>query len=322
MHKKEQEIRCLAQLYFEGNIALQDEPVLYAFLSEEEQNKTLFKQWEQEWMQQTPDLSMHREWLRLQNRIDLLKKRKIARWSQITAAASIALLITITGLGVYENSRLNRTELVIVQAPLGGKSKILLPDSSVVWLNAGSYIQYNSNFNRRNREVALNGEAYFEVSKHTRHLFTVKTKTYDVEVKGTKFNISSYDNEPFETTTLLEGSIVLRHFNKEYRLKSGEQIQVNVQTNRLRRLTVNAYQYKSWTKGRIEYDSINLGELFNRIAREYNLQIHIDKDINTNLALNVSLNNQETPGEILYGLSKITPFTFSYNKTDIYISKK
>jgi ferric-dicitrate binding protein FerR (iron transport regulator) len=209
----------------------------------------------------------------------------------------------------------------MVETPLGEKSKVLLPDGSEVWLNAGSRLYYGNNFNRRNREVTLSGEAYFEVAKQTQHPFTVKTKEYDVEVKGTKFNVSSYDNEQFSTTTLMEGSIVLRHFNKEYLLKPGEQMQVDIATHRLYLRSANAQQYKSWTEGRIEYDSISLNELFNRIAREYNLQVHISKDVNTSLILNVSLNNQETPGEILYGLSKITPFKFRYNKTDIYISK-
>ena len=322
MHKEEQEIRRLAQLYFEGKITLQDEPALYAFISEKKQNTILFKQWEREWMQQVKtDLSVHREWLRLQNRINLLKKNRFSYWSQIAAAAVIALLMTTTALGFYENSRLNRNELFTVETPMGEKSKVLLPDGSTVWLNAGSRISYGNHFNRRNREVTISGEAYFEVAQQTQHPFTVKTKEYDVEVKGTEFNVSSYDNEQFSTTTLMEGSIVLRHFNKEYLLKPGEQMQVDVETHRLYLHSANAQQYKSWTEGRIEYDSISLSELFNRIAREYNLQVHIDKDVNTSLILNVSLNNQETPGEILYGLSKITPFKFRYNKTDIYISK-
>lgn len=74
----------------------------------------------------------------------------------------------------------------------------MLTDGTVVWLNAGSTLRYADNFNAKNRVVELEGEAYFEVEKQSdKTPFLVKTGCYDVVVKGTKFNVTSYPEDPF-----------------------------------------------------------------------------------------------------------------------------
>ena len=83
----------------------------------------------------------------------------------------------------------------VVEVPDGAKSKITFPDGSIVWLNAGSKVKYDSNFAKASRKVELTGEGYFEVSKNKELPFVVSTGKLSVKVLGTKFNLKSYEED-------------------------------------------------------------------------------------------------------------------------------
>jgi len=90
----------------------------------------------------------------------------------------------------------------------GNRTKVVLPDGSQVWLNAGSNLDYNnSTFNKELREVSLNGEAYFDVTKNPDKPFIIHTKKMDIKVLGTVFNVRSYSNEKIAEAALIKGSI-------------------------------------------------------------------------------------------------------------------
>ena len=90
----------------------------------------------------------------------------------------------------------------------GNRSKVVLPDGSQVWLNAGSNLDYNnSTFNKELREVSLNGEAYFEVTKNPEKPFIIHTKKMDIKVLGTVFNVRSYSDDKIAEAALIKGSI-------------------------------------------------------------------------------------------------------------------
>ncbi|GHS90738.1 anti-sigma factor [Bacteroidia bacterium] len=331
MQTEEKEIHRLAKLYWEGKIPLKDESVLFSFISNDA-NREKYIQWEKEWQSsKEKEPLVDKEWQLLQNRIrtreNMTKKtifnRTIPFWRKIAVAAAIALLLITTAVGVHEWTIRNNREIFTVEVPMGEKSKLYLPDGSSVWINAGSRIQYSSLFNVRNRTIALTGEAYFEVEKQNDKPFIVKLHDYDIEVKGTKFNVSSYENEKYAVTTLMEGAISLRYNGKEFDMKPGETMLIDVQEKTLRLQQSNTTQYHSWTEDRIEFDEITLKDLFNRLSRQYNVQIHIDPEIDLNtLLLSVSFKNRETINEIFYGISKVTSIQYKCKNDTIYVSKK
>ena len=125
----------------------------------------------------------------------------------------LALLILTTGV-VYLFSQKRSTKFSTEQAissivtKNGNRSKIVLPDGSQVWLNAGSNLDYNnSTFNKELREVSLNGEAYFDVTKNPDKPFIIHTKKMDIKVLGTVFNVRSYSDEKTAEAALIKGSI-------------------------------------------------------------------------------------------------------------------
>jgi len=130
-----------------------------------------------------------------------------------TVFSILAFMILTTG-AIYLITQKNDTKVPAEQAissvvtKNGNRTKIVLPDGSQVWLNAGSNLDYNNSvFNKDLREVTLNGEAYFDVTKNAEKPFIIHTKKMDVKVIGTAFNVRSYSYEKTAEASLIRGSI-------------------------------------------------------------------------------------------------------------------
>lgn len=137
--------------------------------------------------------------------------RKINRnkYAWLYVAASVILIL---GIGFLFKKKLEDksslpNNLQQVSVKPGSKSKIILPDGTVVRLNGSSRLTYRRDFNKNMREVDLEGEAYFDVTKDAAHPFIVHTSNIDIKVLGTIFNVKSYDQDPTIEATLLRGSI-------------------------------------------------------------------------------------------------------------------
>src|SRR5690606_30967085 len=94
-----------------------------------------------------------------------------------------------------------------LRTPVGGQYQLTLPDGTRVWLNASSSLTFPTSFKGAVRRVELKGEGYFEVAKNKEKPFKVIAGGQEVRVLGTHFNISSYEDDPAVTTTVLEGSV-------------------------------------------------------------------------------------------------------------------
>ncbi len=331
MQNEEKKIRRLATLYWEGKILLKDEAVLFKFISSNDANREKYRLWEKEWQQlQCNDIEINRKWEQFQNRIlirknissKIVSKHHIPLWKKLSAVAAVALLLLTTAVSVYYlTAHSNSQKVFAVEVPKGEKCKLFLPDGTTVWINAESKIEYASGFNFSDRTVTLTGEAYFEVAKQTNKPFIVKLHDYDIEVKGTKFNVSSYAGEKYAVTTLMEGAITLHCNGKEYNMLPGEMMKMNLQTKQLSLHRTDVEQYHSWAEDRIEYSKITLEELFNRLSRLYDMEIHIEPGVDINKTLSVSFNNKETIDEIFYGISKVVPVHYKRQHNHIYVSK-
>lgn len=103
----------------------------------------------------------------------------------------------------------------IIKAPYGARSEIILADGSSVWLNSGSILKYTNVFNKENRDVYLEGEAYFKVARNKEIPFNVRAGDLNIEALGTEFNVKSYEEEGIIETTLLEGRISISQNSRQ-----------------------------------------------------------------------------------------------------------
>jgi ferric-dicitrate binding protein FerR (iron transport regulator) len=133
----------------------------------------------------------------------------------ISVSSAAAVFIAFF-LGIYFNKQ-SSLKLVNTQSlaynqiivPLGAKSQVILSDGSKVWLNAGSKLKYPVSFLNGSREVFLEGEAFFDVTKINHKQFIVKTSNLNIKVYGTQFNVKAYSEENQIQTTLVKGSVAL-----------------------------------------------------------------------------------------------------------------
>ena len=162
-----------------------------------------------------------------------VKPRTLYRW--MLAATSVAALILVYFF--VAQPRKETKTLTATNAPRntvatepGSKSQITLPDGTQVWINADSRIVYDQDFFTRNREVVLSGEAYFDVVRDTTRPFIIHTRSIDIKVLGTAFNVRSYPNEKTTETALIHGKVeVTLHNNpdKKIILKPNEKLVIN-----------------------------------------------------------------------------------------------
>lgn len=139
------------------------------------------------------------------------KQRKIFHFAHFWKIAAILLLICTMGLSfwIYDRADLYKEDnnQWIVNVEKGQKANMVLPDGTKVWINSDSKIIYSSGFNKHNRDINLEGEAYFEVAKNENTPFVVHTPQMSIKALGTSFNVKAYKDDADASTTLVTGKV-------------------------------------------------------------------------------------------------------------------
>ncbi len=273
---------------------------------------------------------------------------------KIMKYASVAAIIIITALCTYiivHNSQTIANETYCeIEVPYGGRSSLLLPDGSKIWLNAGSKLKYNRTFDIREREVFLDGEAYFDVEK-SKHPFVVHTSHIDILVLGTSFNVKSYSEDDNIETTLVEGNIRIeqKESDQPLFLKSKQKLIYNkkpnqYQTNRtstekevqdmgnesneIQKLAskpiaieanVNIEEATSWKDGKLIINNEPLEDLARKLERKYDIVFHFNSEELKKYSYSGTL--RDFPLEqVLKALELTSPIIYSIKEKTVYLS--
>lgn len=228
------------------------------------------------------------------------EKAKIGIWYQLhiptnsiwLRAAVVLLVVAIISVFVLSISQRNKPQSALVEAqnitvksnPPGQKSKVFLPDGSIVWLNAESTIQYIENFSDSSRVVELDGEAYFEIKRDTLTPFTVKVKDLNVRVLGTKFNINAFESNGEVTVALTEGSVEVGGTNSEiteHLLKGGQGVHYRpgVAGSQIQRFEFSTDDSQNpitgWKDGILIFDGDDFASVVKKIKRWYGVEVEV-----------------------------------------------
>lgn len=235
-----------------------------------------------------------------------------------------------------------------VVARPGSRSKLVLPDGTQVWLNAESRITYHNNFNTDQREVDLEGEAFFDVTHDAQRPFTVHTSGIDIKVLGTAFNVKSYASDETIETTLLRGSIevvrkndpaapkvILRPheklvFNKEELMdkdvstdkalsSATTPLQAGISVTMLPKNKPDSIiKETSWLYNKLNFDGDSFEELAAKMERWYDVKIVINNERLKHTRLKGSFEN-ETVRQALEALRIITPFEYRVEGREVVV---
>lgn len=157
----------------------------------------------------------------------------------------------------------------------GKQFRMILPDGTKVWLNSFSSIHYPTSFTagEGRRLVEITGEVYFEVVADAKRPFVVKTHQEEVTVLGTHFNINSYEDEPAEKATLLEGAIRISHGANNVLLHPGQQAVMGRTGARIGVAEVDVDDVVAWKNGFFHFDNADIQTVMRQLARWYDVEV-------------------------------------------------
>lgn len=162
--------------------------------------------------------------------------------------------------------------------PRGGEYVLVLSDNTVVHLNAASKLRYPVQFGEGKREVYLEGEAFFDVSKRkVGSEFQVHTRQGQISVLGTSFNVRAYEDEQIEATTLISGKVKVHTPEKELVIAPGEQCCADM-SGGLTKREVDVYPFIAWKEGIFAFDKQPLEEVMVVIGRWYNIDAQFETE--------------------------------------------
>ena len=211
-------------------------------------------------------------------------------------------------------------------APRGSISQMVLPDSTIVYLNSDSKLSYTHDGSNHYRELFLEGEAWFQVAENKKKPFVVHTGIYDVKVIGTEFNIKAYKGEKEVVTTLVKGSVIVPSTNsfkmeRDKTLAPGEQLVYNREKKTISKTNVETKYYTSWKDNKLVFINMNLGDLVLLLERKYGIDINIrDKSLLT-YHYDGTIKNEDVM-DIMELLKVTLPIQYKVVDQTIEISKK
>jgi len=166
----------------------------------------------------------------------------------------------------------NKNDRHRLAAPKGVSLRILLPDSSIVWLNSGSSISIWASYGRQKRMVELDGEAYFDIRHHKNKPFFVTAKNTMVKVLGTQFNLSAYQTDPAVQTTLIQGAVHVSASYNSIRLKPGQQAVIKNDASITLHKNISLSQVLAWKEGYFRFQNKPISELLQELAKWYPIE--------------------------------------------------
>lgn len=278
-------------------------------------NKTEFYQ---------PDLSIN--WQKLMKRIHYLPEQKknyniYFRWA---AAAAILAIVFLAGIGLGDSFKGKKTAVSYTKiiAPEGNKTQIVLPDSTHVWLNSGSEIQYPSDYTAQNRSVLMKGECFFDVRKDPDHPFIVRGSEFQVKVFGTRFNVNEDNARNWADVTLVSGKVqVLNLQNKLVsELKPGQQFIYSNGESHVQDAE-NLKALIAWLNNMLIFDNQPFEEVIHYLEKWYGVKIELDKNLyySHNYTFKVKT---ESLREVMELISVITPIEYHIEGEQVTIKYK
>lgn len=205
-----------------------------------------------------------------------------------------------------------------VRVPNGADYFLQLSDGTKVWLNCETTLRFPIDFTSDKREIYLEGEAFFDVTKAAQWPFIVTTNGMKVTVTGTRFNVQAYKNEPFIHTTLVTGAVTVN--NRE--LYPTYQYRLNKTTGKDTISIIDTDLITGWIDGLFVFKGERLEEVMHTLARWYQIQLFFTGDDVKNIRFSGSLPRYESIETLLDMIRKIGKVDITKHGNTIILTTK
>jgi transmembrane sensor len=276
----------LMSRYLANDLSLAETDELLKWVDDDPPRAILLRELRETW-DQTQDYPGHLEvdptaaWHKVKQSVSVQSDPKIRplysfRIFRVAASLLILLAAGLTGYRYYVN-----TSLVHVNTLAGEHREVVLPDGSKIWLNEASSLVYHTNFNDRSlREVELNGEAFFEVTKNPNKRFVISTGKTLTQVLGTSFNVEENENGTI-SVAVVTGRVSFgpAEEKEKYILLSGDNAQCDKQ-GVLSRGKYDNTNFLFWKNHHLAFENTSFGEVLKTIEQAYAVSFSVaDPDL-------------------------------------------
>lgn len=252
------------------------------------------------------------------------KQLFLRKYTHIAASLLIGVFLGSAGLYLFDRSGRQDDQAIVrtIEVPLGSRCRLQLEDGTIVWLNAGSKFSCQPGFSQKNRQVALEGEGYFEVARNEKLPFIVNAKEIDVKVLGTKFNVKAYSDEQEIAVTLAEGSVNMIDKaapSNSVIMVPQQQAIYNKLTGKTEVRKVSTEAVCQWTTGAHFFNEISFDEIAGQLEKAFDVTFIFRNPERRQLRFFGEFRNTDTLDDILTIMSSSEKFTYRRNNNIIEI---
>lgn len=271
-----------------------------------------------------PEYRIENSYKKLQARLNSQNTSFSLKINLLLKYAAVLLLFLCTlPLAFYLKNQLTDSETELRYTSVVAKykqiSEVILPDSSVVWLNSGSTLTYNNNYSLNNRDLVIKGEAYFDVRKNGKIPLTVSFNDFKVKVLGTRFNVNAYPDNKEITVALEMGAVELllsKNKSFRYQLKPGEIAAYDTKTNEVRVKETTIGDYTAWKDGLLVFRDTPLDEVIKILERKFNAYFIVEDPAIYEPAFNATFRDEDL-SEVLDYIKYTCHVNYSLSRDDV-----
>jgi transmembrane sensor len=353
----------LLDKYFKNNISDTEKQLLDNWIEESEEHALLFEELTADFKAGLPFAGSFNKdtleaWGELRQEYDIPRyfSMPIRKLYRLAAAIMIPLFL-VGGLGGffitkgYLKNKADNT-FTTVYSPGGQKTKVTLPDNSIVWLNAKTTLRYATAFNDKQRNVYIDGEAFFDVKHDSQRPFIVKTSVFNIKVYGTTFNVKAYKEEGVIEATLVKGKITIQglkvpgrenseiivHPNETFRyikdlatykkadlpealIKNQPNIKNEDQPILMLDPKVEVTPIVDWKNGILSFKNESFSSLSYKLEQWFDVKIQFDDPDVQEIKFTGQF-EKENINQVLKYLQILTPFEYDMKVNEIHIRNK
>lgn len=203
--------------------------------------------------------------------------------------------------------------------------RVILPDSSIAWLNPDARLLIADFANAAKRETRIDGEIFFDVKHNEKKPFIVQAGNIETKVLGTAFNIEAYNGEEDVRVSLVRGKVAVQNISSKGKaeiLEPGEMISWGRSDNKVQRGNISQVNEGDWTKGALIFNDVPLAYALERIACRYQLEVrYIGLPDLPEIKITTTLRDNHLD-ELLQIFPFVTPFNYKIDGKRLYVTRK
>lgn len=221
-----------------------------------------------------------------------------SHYSKYAAMLVLGMILSYLSINVFNlsgDSTFGTGKYTTVIADKEQISKIILPDSTVVWINSGSKITYDNKFSVKNRKIELIGQAFFHAAKNKKIPLIVSAGELEIKVLGTKFDVCAFPEDGNIRVILESGKVHLNSKNKksfDYELSPGEMATYYPSNNKVTTKRVESQWYTSWKEGILIFKEDPMSVVISKLQHRYNIEIEVKNPEIYNSVFNAKIGNE------------------------------